>query len=283
MAGCITCSVCRKECRLADNGQAGFCGGWASVEGKLENVSYGRLALVQREPVSLIPIMSWEGRSGALSFAAYGCSTRCVHCTNSKFAHLRPNPSRLLKLPVVAPEVLVSTAQKENLVLATDFVEPVNLLGYVKDVFDLAVIGKVPTILGTAGWLSTKSLKELLPLTTVLRLDLKGGTEAALMKQGFVGITPDDVLESARLALEFGVHTEITFCVIAEVNDFKTELDAVAKLVRSLVKSVPMTLIGHWKGGDRDPFPVTTDEQLDRVSKYLSVKLPGLPIYRMEV
>lgn len=269
----MNCNVCVRRCWLKRGGAAGFCGGYANVEGRLTNIAYGRLAVVQRQPLHHLPLYSWNGRSECLAFASFGCSARCTHCCNWEWAHHRPSAEDLEGLPQWSPENLVAVARLQGLALATDFVEPVNLFDFIVDAFTLARQQGVSTIFCTAGLLTAEALGKLLPVTDVVRLDIKGWTRQALKAQGFGGsrLTPKTPLITATAAREHGCHLELTVCIIPGVNDDPNELEGMALwVIRNLGNETPVTLIGHWKRGLQDPWPEAKDEEVEMARGVLS-------------
>lgn len=260
----MKCNICVRRCNLTENGNAGYCGGYALRNGTLTNIAYGRLALLQRQSIKDLPLSLWKEREECLAFGTYGCNARCKKCINWQWAHQRPGLSELENVQVWEPSHLAALAARHNLALATDFVEPVNLFGFVLDTFKQAKLYEVPTILCTAGTLTESSLDKILPLTDVVRLDIKGWSMATLIKQGFWqnGFNPDS-LQTANAADQGGCFLELTLCVIPNLTDDPEELQQIAHwVVSNLGGRTPLTLIGHVKAGPSDPWRKATANDL---------------------
>jgi pyruvate-formate lyase-activating enzyme len=207
---------------------------------------------------------------------------RCGYCFNTRFAHTRFSTALVERLPKRTPAELVSQAVKYSLALTTDFVEPAVIYDFVMDTFVLAREQNVPTILSFAGSLSDEALAQLLPYCTVIRLDVKASTVAAMktLNAWIPGLYPQRPFAIAKLAQQFGCRVEYTIPVIPEVNDAESDLRWFAEQIVT-AGNCPVGLIAHQQVNPNDLWHSATDDEVDHALTVL--RQYGLTVRKAEI
>ncbi|EQD59004.1 radical SAM domain-containing protein, partial [mine drainage metagenome] len=79
--GKVRCTACARYCTLPD-GARGFCFVRQNVGGRLELLTYGRVAALQVDPVEKKPLAHYRPGTRVLSLGTSGCNWRCRYCQN---------------------------------------------------------------------------------------------------------------------------------------------------------------------------------------------------------
>ena len=83
--GKVRCTACARYCVIPP-GSHGFCFVRKNVDGRLELLSYGRVAAMQVDPVEKKPLSHFHPGSRVFSIGTVGCNWRCLYCQNAEIS-----------------------------------------------------------------------------------------------------------------------------------------------------------------------------------------------------
>lgn len=226
----ITCDLCPRFCRLAEN-QTGFCQARQNIDGKIKSLTYGKWLSIALDPIEKKPLAYFKQGSMILSVGTFGCNMTCPFCQNHQLARASVDdfPSKSL-----SPDELVEQALDlktiGNIGIAFTYNEPLINFEYIRDTAKLARQANLETVVVTSGQINKPYLEELLPLISAWNIDLKSFSEAGYQRLGGDFKT---TLETIRLAAEVA-HVEITTLVVPKISDdlaeFKQQVDFIAQI-----------------------------------------------------
>lgn len=234
----VRCAICPRRCVIKP-GERGFCGTRENRGGRLVSLTYGELTALAVDPMEKKPLFHFYPGSLAFSISSLGCSFRCPWCQNWQLSQARPGevPTRH-----VEPEEVVSMAKKRDCAsIAYTYNEPLVNLDYIEDVGKIARREGVKNVLVTNGYISLDSLDEVVKLIDAANVDWKSFNEGVYREH----IKGDlkSVLEATVEMKRKGVHVEVTFLVIPDLNDGAEEMREMARyLVENLGPDVPLHL-----------------------------------------
>ncbi len=214
--GRVQCGTCIRGCSIPP-GLTGLCGNYENIDGVLYNVGYGMVSAIESRPIEIKPFFHFWPGSSATTFSGWGCNFLCPWCQNWSLSKARP-PKR--DTEVIEPEKVIDLALRwgDDGVCAS-FNEPTVHLEYLLDVFKLAKSRGLYTTMVSNGSLSKDALKLLKEVgLDAINIDIKGCPETY---RKYVGISNfGEVLETAKYALELGIHVEAVFLIVTGANDW---------------------------------------------------------------
>ena len=219
------CGLCPHGCRLRP-GQYGRCGSRRADEDMLVAYSYGKVSSIAVDPIEKKPLYHYRPRSRCFSVGSVGCNMRCRHCQNYSISMMSYGKKRTT---YESPEELVAMCRHEGLdTIAFTYNEPGIWFEYIMDV--MRADPDLHLVLVTNGFLNEEPLRQLCGVADAINLDVKGFTEDFYGKicEGRLA----DVMRSARIIRDEGVHLEITYLVIPGHNDSEDEVGSFCGWVR---------------------------------------------------
>lgn len=219
------CGLCPHGCRLRP-GQYGRCGSRRADEDMLVAYSYGKVSSIAVDPIEKKPLYHYRPRSRCFSVGSVGCNMRCRHCQNYSISMMSYGKKRTT---YESPEELAAMCRHEGLdTIAFTYNEPGIWFEYIMDV--MKVDPGLHLVLVTNGFLNEEPLRQLCGVADAINLDVKGFTE------DFYGRICEgrlaDVMRSARIIRDEGVHLELTYLVIPGHNDSEDEVRSFCGWVR---------------------------------------------------
>jgi pyruvate formate lyase activating enzyme len=206
------------------------------------------------DPIEKKPLYHFRPGTSILSAGFAGCNLRCPFCQNWHLSqipgtgHAAPQsagiPGRRL-----SPEELIAvvkeatfqegasrkgTSQEGTSQIAYTYSEPLVHAEYLLDCMRLARKGGIANVLVTNGCVNSEAAKEILSLTDAANIDLKCFSPETY--RSLLGGNLKTVLDFITLAVETGVHTEITTLVVPGLNDGEGELEDCAAFIAGLVR-----------------------------------------------
>ena len=85
----IQCQTCPHRCILS-NGEVGRCRSKKNIGGKHYLQSYGRICVLNLDPIEKNPLYHVHPGAKVISLAAGGCNLRCQYCQNWGFSQKPP-------------------------------------------------------------------------------------------------------------------------------------------------------------------------------------------------
>ncbi len=259
--GRVECRLCPRGCRVADM-ERGSCGARENRGGTYVTLVNGAACAVHVDPIEKKPFFHVLPGEKALSFATAGCNVECKFCQNWEISQFRPEQVRSWYLPA---EALVALAKRNGARLtAATYSEPVIFWEYVRDVARAArKQGIRPTVVSN-GYIQEQPLREVLPLLTAYKVDLKSFSEKFYRELVRGELKP--VLAALETARAVGTWLEIVVLIIPTWNDTDAEARNLARWVRThLGPEVPVHLTRFhptYRLTNLPPTPVSTLERL---------------------
>ncbi len=197
--------------------------------------TYGKVSSLCVDPIEKKPLYNYKPGSRCFSVGSVGCNMRCRHCQNYAISMLQSGRKRTTYM---SPEDLTNICRKERLdIIAFTYNEPMIWYEYIMDVMESAP--DLHLVLVSNGLICEKPLRDLCGVAEAANIDIKGFTDSFYTE--ICGAHLDDVLESARIVFEEGVHLELTYLVIPGYNDSKDEIRDFCTWVRDeLSEDVPV-------------------------------------------
>ena len=263
--GVVRCTACAHGCRLSE-GQTGICRVRTNVDGELRLLTYGSVydptpgPPGTPDPVEKKPLYQFKPGTRVLSFGGASCNFRCQFCQNYRTAFASPDE---LGLRQVSPDDAVRSAAAQDCAgVAWTYNEPTIYAEYVRDAARAASEAGLYTVLVTNGYFTEQCADELAPHLDAANVDIKGFRDRQHAR--YMGARLEPTLRGAEYLVDRGVHVELTYLVIPDLNDDEAEIAEFAAWAADLDASVPVHFTRFhpdFQMRDRPPTPVET---LDR-------------------
>jgi pyruvate formate lyase activating enzyme len=259
--GKIKCELCPVGCIIAE-GKIGVCMGRQNTDGVLYAINYGNAVSIAIDPIEKKPLYHFYPGTTILSTGPNGCNLKCGHCQNWTISQVK-SPTEY-----VSPENMVELALKYNSVgIAYTYTEPVIWYEYVADTAKIAKEKNLKNVLVTNGYICEKPLIELLPVIDAMNVDVKSMGEEFYRKvcKGKVG----PVLRTVELALEKGIHVEITNLIIPTLNDSEKQIQSLVDWVKELDDRIPVHFSRYFPNykTNLSPTPISTLKKAYDIAK----------------
>jgi len=257
----VECQLCPRGCQVAD-AERGSCGVRENRGGTYYTLVYGLACTVHIDPIEKKPFFHVLPGKTALSYATAGCNVECKFCQNWEISQFRPEQVKSWWLP---PKELANLARRMGTPLtAATYSEPVVFWEYVRDAAHAARnAGLYPTVVSN-GYIQEKPLRDVLPLLSAYKVDLKSFRERFYKELVRGELKP--VLKTLETARAAGAWVEIVVLIVPTWNDSEAEARDLARWVKTnLGPDVPIHLTRFhptYRLTDLPPTPVATLERL---------------------
>jgi len=261
----VECQLCPRACTVAD-AERGSCGVRENRGGTYYTLVHGVACSLHVDPIEKKPFFHVMPGANALSYATAGCNVECKFCQNWEISQFRPEV-KALYLP---PEAIVTAARRAGAALtAATYSEPVVFWEYVRDAARAArEAGLKPTVVSN-GYIQEQPLREVLPLLSAVKVDLKSFRAAFYREQLRGELEP--VLKVLEIIRTSGVWLEIVVLLIPTLNDSAAEIRDLAGWVKThLGTEVPVHFTRFhptYRLTNLPPTPVTTLERAWEVAR----------------
>jgi len=264
--GRVECELCPQACKVADM-ERGMCGVRENRGGTYYTLVHSLACAVHVDPIEKKPLFHVLPGEKALSFSTAGCNVECKFCQNWELSQFRPEQVTSYDLP---PKVLIDAAKKNGARLtAATYGEPVVFWEYVRDVAVAAnAAGVRPTVVSN-GFIQEKALREVLPLLSAIKVDLKSFRDEFYREQVRGELEP--VLKSLQIIREMDVWLEIVVLLVPTLNDSAAEVSELCAWVKAkLGPDVPVHFTRFhptYRLTDLPPTPVTSLERAWKIGR----------------
>ena len=264
--GRVECELCPQACKVADM-ERGMCGVRENRGGTYYTLVHSLACAVHVDPIEKKPLFHVLPGEKAFSFSTAGCNVECKFCQNWELSQFRPEQVQAYDLP---PKDLVAAARTNGARLtAATYGEPVVFWEYVRDVAVAAnAAGIKPTVVSN-GFIQERALREVLPLLSAIKVDLKSFRDEFYREQVRGQIEP--VLKSLQVIKEIGVWLEIVVLLVPTLNDSSAEVSDLCSWVKSkLGPDVPIHFTRFhptYRLTDLPPTPVTSLERAWKIGR----------------
>jgi len=262
----VECELCPQACKVADM-ERGMCGVRENRGGTYYTLVHSLACSIHTDPIEKKPLFHVLPGEKAFSFSTAGCNVECKFCQNWEISQFRPEQVQAYNLP---PEKLVAAARRNGARLtAATYGEPVVFWEYVRDVAIAAnAVGVKPTVVSN-GFIKEKPLREVLPLLSAIKVDLKSFRDEFYRKQVRGELEP--VLKSLEVIKEIGVWLEIVVLLVPTLNDSAAEVRDLCAWVKSkLGPDVPVHFTRFhptYRLTDLPPTPVASLERAWKIGR----------------
>lgn len=232
----VQCLLCPHHCRIKE-GKSGICGVRQNDKGVLYSLIYGSCSSIHDDPIEKKPLYHFYPGSLVLSLGSVGCTFRCEHCQNFQISTAGPDGMFFEEVP---PERAVTLAKEHGCQgIAWTYNEPTIWHEYTLDSAKRAKQAGLYTVYVTNGFIEEDPLKEIAPYLDAMNIDVKAFHEEFYRKVCKARLAP--VLHACECTKELGIHLEITYLVIPQLNDSLEEVTKFCQwIVDKLGNDVPV-------------------------------------------
>jgi len=232
----VRCGLCPHSCLIGDS-RRGLCGVRENRGGVLHSLIYRKASSVHPDPIEKKPLFHFLPGSTSISFASVGCNLFCQHCQNYSLSRARVEDHNLIEL---TPEDVVMYARKSNSKsVSWTYNEPTIWHEFTTEASKAAHDAGLKTVYVTNGFIQAEPLKQLKGVIDAMNIDVKAFRESFYRKICGGRLAP--VLRSCELAVQLGIHVELTYLIIPGENDSENEMGEFCKwVVKSLRPNVPV-------------------------------------------
>jgi len=266
----LRCSLCPHSCLISD-GKRGLCGVRENRSGKLYSLIYGLASSIHPDPIEKKPLFHFLPGTTALSFGSIGCNLFCQHCQNYSISRARFGTTPLEN---ITPKDVVRLAREAGArSVSWTYNEPTIWHEFTTVASKAAHDAGLKTNYVTNGFIQEEPLRELKGVIDAMNIDVKAFREEFYKRICGGRLAP--VLRSCELAVELGIHVELTYLIIPEHNDANGEIDSYCKwVVEKLGRDVPV----HFSAFHPDYKLTSVDRTSDSImiSAYDAAKRAGL-------
>jgi pyruvate formate lyase activating enzyme len=222
----VRCSLCPHSCLISDH-KRGLCGARENRNGKLYSLIYGLASSINPDPIEKKPFFHFLPGTVSLSFGSIGCNLSCLHCQNYSISKARIGD---MDLTEVTPEDVVAMARRVGAKsVSWTYNEPTIWHEFTTDASKVVHSAGMKTNYVTNGFIQEAPLRELKGVVDAMNIDVKAFTESFYRKICSGKLAP--VLKTCELAVELGIHVELTYLIIPGHNDSEGEIRDFCKWV----------------------------------------------------
>jgi len=234
--GKVRCSLCPHSCLVAD-GKRGLCGVRENRSGALYSLIYGLASSIHPDPIEKKPLFHFLPGTTSISFGSIGCNLFCQHCQNFTISRARFGQFDLTE---ITPDDVVRYARNTgSSSVSWTYNEPTIWHEFTTVASKAAHAAGLKTNYVTNGYIQEAPLRELKGVIDAMNIDVKAFREQFYKE--ICGGTLAPVLKACEVAVELGMHVELTYLIIPEHNDSLDEISEFSKwAVDSLGAEIPI-------------------------------------------
>lgn len=270
----VQCDLCPHHCLIPNQG-VGRCKVRKNEEGILIVKNYGLLSSIAVDPIEKKPLVAYYPGSKIYSIGGFGCNMHCGFCQNHEISlsYSLEGQDR----PVMPQRIISHIKELELHSIAYTYNEPTVCYEWVYETSLLASENGIRNVWVTNGFISMEPLKNILPYIDAMNIDLKTYSPKSYEK---LGGKLESVIDTIKIAKNFGVHVEITCLLVPDLYD---DLEKCDLFFQELYREIGDTVIHlsryfprfHYELPATDMQTMTTLQQL--VLQYFSyVKLGNI-------
>ena len=264
--GKAKCNVCAYRCLIHD-GKLGNCRTRKNTGGKIYTLIYGTVTSTASDPIEKKPLYHFYPGSDSYSMGSVGCSFHCEHCQNWTISQADIQD---VYTHDVTPEQAISAAMNAGCrSVSWTYNEPSIWLEFTRDCAIEAHRNSLQTVYVTNGYATPEHMEAMKGLLDAYRVDIKAFTDDFYRKVCKARLQP--VLESTKIAREYGMHVEVVTLVIPGLNDGDDELRGLSKWVfDNLGPDTPVHFTRFhpmYKMGERSSTPLKTLEKAHDIAR----------------
>jgi pyruvate formate lyase activating enzyme len=217
----VQCLLCPHHCTIAPE-KHGICGVRKNEAGTLYSLIYQVCSSIAVDPIEKKPLYHFHPGSHVLSLGSVGCTFRCEHCQNYQISMATPDGHSLREIP--ADQLGRIAKEKDCSGIAWTYNEPTIWHEYTLEAAQRVKEAGLYTVYVTNGYIEEDPLKQIAPYLDAMNIDVKAFQEQFYKKICKAKLAP--VLRACEQAKDLGIHLELTYLVIPDLNDTLTDIDA---------------------------------------------------------
>ncbi len=224
----VKCQTCFHFCVISQ-GERGKCGVRQNIEGKLQLLTYGKVAVIGEDPIEKKPFFHFLPGTKTLSLSSQGCSLFCDNCQNWELSQEIKKGGHI-KGKEISPEDIVNLALKKKLPsISFTYTDPTSYAEYTLDVMKIAKLKKIKNCFVSHGFMSKLLAIKTLPYLDAVNIDIKSFSEDFYQKNCKASLKP--VLENAISLKKAGVWVEVTTLAIPTLSDDRKMFTDIANFI----------------------------------------------------
>jgi pyruvate formate lyase activating enzyme len=228
----VRCHLCPVNCKIAPFRQ-GICLIRSNEGGTLIASEYGNTVAINYDPIEKKPLYHFKPGSQILSVGPNGCNFHCVFCQNWSISQVKTS-TRFL-----SPRDLLHLAgADESIGVAFTYTEPLIWFEYLSDAAGLLRESGFAVVIVSNGYINEAPARELFRQIDAANFDLKSIRPDFYRKICRGKLT--DVQRTIQIALEMGVHVELTNLLIPGFNDTNEEIGELVEWVARMNPKIPL-------------------------------------------
>lgn len=236
--GSVRCGLCPHRCVLKD-GAVGLCRVRVNHGGRLELPFFGAVSAEAIDPIEKKPLYHFKPGSRVYSVGYLGCNLRCPFCQNYGISQTTLAPS-----VAYTPAGLARAAKASGCPsLAHTYSEPLVHAEFVIETMVEARAAGLANVLVTNGCALADAASDVLDHCDAANVDLKSWDTAWYRSE--LGGDLDAVKAFIAMAIEKGVHVEVTTLVIPGKTDKPEDIVAMSKFLAGLSPDIPYHLSAY--------------------------------------
>ncbi|MFO8018164.1 MAG: AmmeMemoRadiSam system radical SAM enzyme [Promethearchaeia archaeon] len=239
----VRCGNCEHKCKIKP-GKIGVCGTRLNNKNTIYSIVYGCIPALSINPIEKKPLFHFYPGTKAITAGTYGCNFNCFWCQNHHLSHpkfvIRENLKDREDL-YIPPQDLIKKAIENNCQgTSISFNEPTLLFEYALEVFSLAKEQGLYNTYVSNGYMTEQVLRDLAKHgLDAINIDIKGDKE---MVEKYCNADVEKGWRNAKLAIELGIHTEITILII---EGFNSEEKTVKKMTKRILNELGEDIAVH--------------------------------------
>lgn len=215
----VRCLLCPHNCLIA-SGKRGLCGARENRGGILYSLIFGLASSIHPDPIEKKPLFHFLPGTTAISFGSVGCNLTCLHCQNHSISRASPSGFPLTR---VSPEDVVKHARScDAQSVSWTYNEPTIWHEFTTLASGVVHEAGLKTSYVTNGYINEPPLRELKGVIDAMNIDVKSFREGFYREICGGHLAP--VVRTCELAVELGIHVELTYLIIPGHNDSAVEL-----------------------------------------------------------
>lgn len=245
----VKCLLCPLECIIRPS-KSGICAIRVNKDGVLYAAGYAKTIALSIDPIEKKPLYHFKPGSDIVSIGPNGCNLSCRFCQNWTISQEKAPTSR------ISPEELVNfTRSRRSVGVSYTYTEPLIWYEYIYDSARLLKDAGLVTVLVSNGYINEEPAREIFQYIDAANFDLKS------MKSEFYRKICKGKLENVQraieIAVEMGLHVEITNLLIPGLNDSDGEINDLVDWIYNLNPSIVLHFSRYFPNFkfDRDPTP----------------------------
>jgi len=228
----VKCALCPANCRIGPSRQ-GVCRIRTNEGGTLIASEYGKTIAVNVDPIEKKPLYHFKPGTEILSIGPNGCNLSCIFCQNWSISQVKTSTR------YISPKSLAQLAGADGSIgVAFTYTEPLVWFEYLMDSAEMLRDLHLSVVLVSNAYINEAPARELFRLIDAANFDLKS------IRQDFYGKVCkgklSDVQRTIQVALEMGVHVELTNLIIPGLNDTNEEIRDLIEWVADLNPKIPL-------------------------------------------